>query len=230
MKYGTLYLIATPIDEINPLESEAKALMLKACDDTDNSLFLIEDLKPCRRRWIRFGLDRSFIDDFILFNEHTQRDIEQDIISQIQNGKNAYLMSDGGLPAFCDPGQKLVRKCHELGIRVTCTPHSNSISLAVALSGIDCSNFTFAGFPPRKPDERKNYLTNLKKVKMPKVLMDTPYRLTRLIEESLEVFGDTTAFIGMELNGEEEELLYGKLSKLLKKVNGLKKEFILIIK
>lgn len=230
MKYGTLYLIATPIDEINPLESEAKALMLKACDDADNSLFLIEDLKPCRRRWIRFGLDRSFIDDFILFNEHTQRDIEQDIISQIQNGKNAYLMSDGGLPAFCDPGQKLVRKCHELGIRVTCTPHSNSISLAVALSGIDCSNFTFAGFPPRKPDERKNYLTNLKKVKMPKVLMDTPYRLTRLIEESLEVFGDTTAFIGMELNGEEEELLYGKLSKLLKKVNGLKKEFILIIK
>ncbi|WP_419172036.1 SAM-dependent methyltransferase [Halobacteriovorax sp.] len=230
MKYGTLYLIATPIDEINPLESEAKALMLKACDDADNSLFLIEDLKPCRRRWIRFGLDRSFIEDFILFNEHTQRDIEQDIISQIQNGKNAYLMSDGGLPAFCDPGQKLVKKCHELGIRVTCTPHSNSISLAVALSGIDCSNFTFAGFPPRKPDERKNYLTNLKKVKMPKVLMDTPYRLTRLIEESLEVFGDTTAFIGMELNGEEEELLYGKLSKLLKKVNGLKKEFILIIK
>ncbi|AYF44464.1 S-adenosylmethionine-dependent methyltransferase, YraL family [Halobacteriovorax sp. BALOs_7] len=230
MKYGTLYLIATPIDEINPLEPEAKALMLKACDDADNSLFLIEDLKPCRRRWIRFGLDRSFIDDFILFNEHTQRDIEQDIISQIQNGKNAYLMSDGGLPAFCDPGQKLVKKCHELGIRVTCTPHSNSISLAVALSGIDCSNFTFAGFPPRKPDERKNYLTNLKKVKMPKVLMDTPYRLTRLIEESLEVFGDTTAFIGMELNGEEEELLYGKLSKLLKKVNGLKKEFILIIK
>lgn len=230
MKYGTLYLIATPIDEVNPLESEAKALMLKACDDADNSLFLIEDLKPCRRRWIRFGLDRSFIDYFILFNEHTQRDIEQDIISQIQNGKNAYLMSDGGLPAFCDPGQKLVKKCHELGIRVTCTPHSNSISLAVALSGIDCSNFTFAGFPPRKPDERKNYLTNLKKVKMPKVLMDTPYRLTRLIEESLEVFGDTTAFIGMELNGEEEELLYGKLSKLLKKVNGLKKEFILIIK
>ncbi|MEH0861636.1 SAM-dependent methyltransferase [Halobacteriovorax sp. DPLXC-1] len=230
MKYGTLYLIATPIDEINPLESEAKALMLKACDDADNSLFLIEDLKPCRRRWIRFGLDRSFIDDFILFNEHTQRDIEQDIISQIQNGKNAYLMSDGGLPAFCDPGQKLVKKCHELGMRVTCTPHSNSISLAVALSGIDCSNFTFAGFPPRKPDERKNYLTNLKKVKMPKVLMDTPYRLTRLIEESLEIFGDTTAFIGMELNGEEEELLYGKLSKLLKKVNGLKKEFILIIK
>ncbi|RZF20525.1 MULTISPECIES: SAM-dependent methyltransferase [Halobacteriovorax] len=230
MKYGTLYLIATPIDEVNPLESEAKALMLKACDDADNSLFLIEDLKPCRRRWIRFGLDRSFIDDFILFNEHTQRDIEQDIITQIQNGKNAYLMSDGGLPAFCDPGQKLVKKCHELGIRVTCTPHSNSISLAVALSGIDCSNFTFAGFPPRKPDERKNYLTNLKKVKMPKVLMDTPYRLTRLIEESLEVFGDTTAFIGMELNGEEEELLYGKLSKLLKKVNGLKKEFILIIK
>lgn len=230
MKYGTLYLIATPIDEVNPLESEAKALMLKACDDADNSLFLIEDLKPCRRRWIRFGLDRSFIDDFILFNEHTQRDIEQDIITQIQNGKNAYLMSDGGLPAFCDPGQKLVKKCHELGIRVTCTPHSNSISLAVALSGIDCSNFTFAGFPPRKPDERKNYLTNLKKVKMPKVLMDTPYRLRRLIEESLEVFGDTTAFIGMELNGEEEELLYGKLSKLLKKVNGLKKEFILIIK
>lgn len=230
MKNGTLYLIATPIDEHNPLEGQALSLMKAACEDKENSLFLIEDLKPCRRRWIRFGLDRSFIEDFILFNEHTQKEIEQDIISRIQNGKNAYLMSDGGLPAFCDPGQKLVKRCHELGIRVTCTPHSNSISLAVALSGIDCANFTFAGFPPRKPDERKQYLSNLKKVAMPKVLMDTPYRLTRLIEESLEVFGDTTAFIGMELNGEEEELLYGKLSKLLKKVNGLKKEFILIIK
>ncbi|MGI4992936.1 SAM-dependent methyltransferase [Halobacteriovorax sp. GFR7] len=229
-KYGTLYLIATPIDEQNPLDTTALNLLKSAIEKREQSLFLIEDLKPCRRRWIRFGLDREIIEDFILFNEHTQVEIENEIITKIQSGKNAYLMSDGGLPAFCDPGQKLVKRCHELGIRVTCTPHSNSISLAVALSGIDCANFTFAGFPPRRPEERKEFLKNLTKVNMPKVLMDTPYRLTRLLEESVEVFGDRLAFVGMELNGEDEELKYGKLSKLLKDISGLKKEFILIIK
>ncbi|EQC44870.1 SAM-dependent methyltransferase [Bacteriovorax sp. Seq25_V] len=226
---GTLFLIATPIDEESPLEPIALDLLMKASADEQNSILLIEDLKPCRRRWLRFGLPRESIESFIQFNEHTQRELAPKIISLINSGKNAYLMSDGGLPAFCDPGQVLVRLAHEAGIRVTCTPHSNSISLAVALSGIDCSKFLFTGFLPKDGDDRKRVLNEYSLLEYPVILMDTPYRLKRTLEEIDEVMPKRKLFLGMDLNSSSEELLYAKASKILKKLDEVKREFIIIL-
>ncbi len=226
---GQLFLIATPIDEESPLEPIALDLLMKACTDYTNSILLIEDLKPCRRRWLRFGLPREAIDHFIQFNEHTQKELAPKIISDLMSGKNVYIMSDGGLPAFCDPGQVLVRMAHENAIKVSCTPHSNSISLAVALSGIDCSKFLFTGFLPKDGDERKRVLSEYESLNHAVVLMDTPYRLKRTLEEISEVMPNRKLFLGMDLNSSSEELLYGRASKILKKLNELKREFIIIL-
>src|SRR5690606_32539801 len=91
-------------------------------------------------------LPREAIEKFILYNEHTRDELAPKIISELQVGKKAYLMSDCGLPAFCDPGVALVRMCHEHNLKITSAPFSNSISLAMALSGIDHSRFIFEGF------------------------------------------------------------------------------------
>ena len=64
----------------------------------------MEDPKPARRAWIRFGLDRKFIDNFVYYNEQTRIDILEDLVKELKSGKNVYLLSDCGLPAFCDPG------------------------------------------------------------------------------------------------------------------------------
>lgn len=223
-----LVLVPTPIDEESPLEQTAFEVLKKAADDPENNLILIEDLKPGRRRWLRWGLQREAIENFFLFNEHTQEKSLLEVMSHLHKGKTIYLMSDGGLPAFCDPGQKLVRQCHLEKIKVTSLPFSNSISLAVALSGIDCRNFYFAGFLAKNSDERRNRLVQLDKMETPIVLMDTPYRLKKLLDEIGSVNSKRKVFLGIDLNQSSEELYYGKISNILKHLKDLKREFILI--
>ncbi|PIK15484.1 SAM-dependent methyltransferase [Halobacteriovorax sp. JY17] len=226
---GILTLIPTPIDEESPLEQVAFQKLEEAAKNPSENIFIIEDLKPGRRRWLKFGLTRDLVEDFVLFNEHTREEVLPNILSSLKAGKNAFIMSDGGLPAFCDPGVELVRACHEEGIKVTSTPFSNSISLALALSGIDHSKFTFGGFLPIKAPEREEELSSILKRRETIILMDTPYRMKKLLNEVRELNTGRKAFLAMDLNCPSEELHYGNLEGILKKVSEFKREFILIL-
>ena len=142
---GILYLIPTPIDGESKLAVENFELLRLACDNSDRSVFVMEDPKPARRAWLRFGLDREFIDQFIYYNEQTRSNLVQELVQQLKNGKNIYMMSDCGLPAFCDPGADLVDACHKSNLTVTAGKFNNSISLALALSGFNHNKFKFFG-------------------------------------------------------------------------------------
>ncbi|EQC49327.1 tetrapyrrole methylase [Bacteriovorax sp. BSW11_IV] len=228
---GKLVLVPTPIDETNPLEGVAHALLLKAAtDELENSIFVIEDLKPGRRRWLSWKLPREVVEDFVLFNEHTSEKLAPDLIKKLKSGHNIYLMSDGGLPAFCDPGQNLVKLCHEQNIKVTATPFQNSISLAIALSGIDHNKFLFAGFLPIKDPERALAMDEIVGNKITTVLMDTPYRLKKLLEElENKIDKKRNVFLAMDLNSENEELLFGPVKQIRSKLKEFKREFILVL-
>lgn len=231
---GQLTLIPTPIDELGQLEQVAHALLLdRATNYPDQSLFVIEDLKPGRRRWLHWKLPRESVDSFVLYNEHTATVASEDLLNSLKQGRNVYLMSDGGLPAFCDPGIELVNRCHQHGIKVTSTPFANSISLALALSGLDHRRFIFEGFLPLKAEERQLALQNILNQSTTAVLMDTPYRFKKLLEEinsALKQLGrEKQVFVAMDLNRETEELLRGTAEELLKKIRDFKREFILIV-
>lgn len=227
---GKLILIPTPLDEALPLEGVAHALLLKECL-SENSVLLVEEHKVARQRWIKWGLPREAIDRFVLFNEHTQEDARDKVISELKSNKTVYLMSDGGLPAFCDPGQKLVKICHEKKIVVTSTPFPNSIALAVALSGIDHSKFSFAGFLSSDASERKKELEHIAGRAETVVLMDTPYRLNALITDigSSRLKG-RKFFLATNLNSINEKIFYGSFSDIQKASESLHKpEFIIVV-
>ncbi len=228
---GTLYLIPTPIDENSPLEQCAFELLNKAAtQEKENSCFVIEDLKPGRRRWLRFKLPRDIVESFVLCNEHTAKEASQALLQELKKGKNVYIMSDGGLPAFCDPGRELVDLCHRHKIKVTSTPFANSISLALAMSGYYHQRFVFEGFLPVEKEKRSKALNELRNEKRTLILMDTPYRLKRLLEELQEVFGKKREmFLALDLNAENEELMRGAASHLIKNISNFKREFILIL-
>lgn len=224
-----LILVATPIQDHLPLEPVAKELLLADALKAD-VMILVEEHKIGRQRWLRWGLPREAIEKFILFNEHTQEKIQSDIISQIKDGKKAYLLSDCGLPAFCDPGQKLVDACHKQRIKVSATPFPNSISLAVALSGFSHSKFVFSGFVPVKEPERSEWMHS--ELKRPETLiwMDTPYRLKKLLEEVSKLCNDREIFLGCDLGGAKELLVRGNPQALIKAIGeNEKREFILVI-
>jgi 16S rRNA (cytidine1402-2'-O)-methyltransferase len=224
---GHLTLIPTPIDDLSPLCQKTIDTILLGIKNKD--LILVEEHKANRRRWIQHGLPRESIEDFVLYNEHTRDELKKEILADLKKGRNAMLLSDCGLPAFCDPGQELVDLCHQQKIKVTATPFSNSIALAIALSGFKHDKFMFEGFIPVKRDERIKELKRILNNNLTSILMDTPYRLGRLLEEVQRVDDTRDLFLGLDLNQETEELHRGNASSMLKKIKELKREFILIV-
>ena len=232
MKTGTLTLIPTPLSEVGELEPVAfKVLLEAATNDHENSVFVIEDLKPGRRRWLGFKLPRETIEQFVLYNEHTADLASKDLLSQLQQGKNVFLMSDGGLPAFYDPGVELVNLCHQNKIKVTSTPFFNSVSLALALSGFSHRKFWFEGFLPIEATERQAAIKNILNLKTTSILMDTPYRLKRVLEEFQSAWGASKKklFVAMDLNTETEELRRGTPKELLAVITDVKREFVIVV-
>ncbi|OFZ47287.1 MAG: hypothetical protein A2404_14900 [Bdellovibrionales bacterium RIFOXYC1_FULL_39_130] len=232
---GKLTLIPTPIDEETPLDSAARTLLLSAFEkEREKSIFAIEDIRPGRRRWLRFGLPREAVDNLVQYNEHTREKESGRLIELMQQGMNVYLMSDGGLPAFCDPGQELVALCHHHKIKVTASSFANSTLLALALSGFSHKKFVFEGFLSAKKEERFGELERLCKDKRTIILMDTPYRLKQLLEDlslALEKQGqpDRRVFLALDLNAANEALYLGTVEALRAGINYEKREFILVL-
>nr|BDT28254.1 SAM-dependent methyltransferase [Bacteriovorax sp. HI3] len=229
---GTLTLIPTPLSEEGELEPRAFRLLNEAAtNERENSVFVIEDLKPGRRRWLGFKLPRDCVESFVLYNEHTAQTVSKELLAELQKGKNVFLMSDGGLPAFYDPGVELVNLCHQNKIRVTSTPFFNSVSLALALSGFSHRKFWFEGFLPIDSEERAKAIKNILNLKTTAIVMDTPYRLKRVLEEFQSAWGSSKKklFVAMDLNAETEELQRGTPKELLNVINDVKREFVLIV-
>lgn len=230
--YGILTLVPTPIADNLPLEPVAFSLLEKAVNfEKDQSVFVIEDLKPGRKRWLSFKLPREIVDSFKLYNEHTAKEIVNELLLDLKNGKNVYLMSDGGLPAFYDPGIELVNLCHINKIKVTATPFPNSVALALALSGFSHQKFWFEGFLPLEGLDRVKTLKNLFSMKNTSILMDTPYRLKRVLEECRDIHDKSgkRLFLAMDLGSPNELCLRGSPVELLSSLTELRREFVLVI-
>ncbi|MCK5072638.1 MAG: SAM-dependent methyltransferase [Bacteriovoracaceae bacterium] len=229
---GILTLIPTPIDEENQLEACAKELLQTAfINEKEKSIFVVEEHKAGRRRWIRFGLPREAVEDFFLYNEHNNQKSAEKLLLELKSGKNIYLMSDGGLPAFCDPGRILVDLCHKNKIKVTATPFPNSIILALSMSGFESNKFVFEGFLPREKKERMKRLNEILKDKRTLVLMDTPYRLERILDELKVAMKKHSReiFLAMDIGSSTEELLRGTVESVLKRLKEKKREFVIVI-
>lgn len=224
-----LILVPTPISDELPLESVALNLLMRDALK-ENIILLVEEHKVARQRWLKWGLPREAIEKFQLYNEHTSDKMKDEVMKELKAGKTVYLMSDCGLPAFCDPGQNLVDLCHKRGVKVTSTPFPNSISLAVALSGFSHARFSFCGFVPVKEPDRTNWIKAELKRPETMVWMETPYRLKKLLEDLNATGTKREVFLGMDLGSPTEKLIRGPVSFLKSAIpEGEKREFVLII-
>ena len=224
-----LILVPTPISDEHPLETVALELLKRDALKSD-VILLVEEHKVARQRWLKWGLPREAIEKFQLYNEHTSDKMKVEMIKELKSGKKIYLMSDCGLPAFCDPGQNLVDLCHKQKIKVTATPFPNSIALAISLSGFSHTRFLFSGFVPVKEPERAEWIKNELKRSETQVWMETPYRLKKLLEDLVKSGTKRDIFLGMDLGSPTEQLLRDQASQIIKDLgDGEKREFVLIV-
>ncbi len=199
-------------------------------NSSKSGIIVFEDPKPARQMWLKNGLPREMIDHFQYLNEHQWEKESHGLLKSIQQGHNVFLMSDGGVPAFCDPGAFLVGQCHERSMTVRMTPFPNSVLQAIALSGYLESQFHFYGFLPKGEEERQALYSKIREErKFLKVVMDTPYRLEKVLTELKEhQFKDV--FLALDLNCLSEEHYRGSPGKILSQLSLFKREFILVIK
>lgn len=227
---GRLIIFPSPLDGTKAISTEDR-LFLEQANRDEQTKIVVEDHKPARRRWISWGLDREAIDKFILFNEHSMHEMQDQILAELKSGISMVLLSDGGMPGFCDPGAELIFECHKNKIPIETRPFHNSVMLALVMSGLPHQPFAFYGFPPAKKDQRKEFFQNIAKWKDTMVLMDTPYRLNQIVDEVSESLGGRLCFLAMDLACENQELILKEASELahtLRK-NKIKREFILVI-
>ncbi|MGB0452558.1 MAG: SAM-dependent methyltransferase [Bacteriovoracaceae bacterium] len=228
---GELILIPTPISEDKNLHQDSIEAINQTLGSTDEVLFVVEEHKIARRRWIKWGLERSLIDQFIIYNEQTWHDEVDPLIEKLKKGFKVFIQSDGGLPGLFDPGRELIFRSWENGVNVTSLNFDNSVVLALTLSGFRNTSFEVKGFIPRKADEREKFWKQMNSCKQTAVIMDTPYRLSKVIQE---LQGSITnqnrlVYIGCNLNTKEEFSYWGTI-KSLKSFSGPEKaNFVLCL-
>ena len=217
---GCLYVVATPIGNADDITLHA----IKILNDVD--AVICEELKEGSK--LLHSLD--IIKPLIVMNEHNESEVIETLIIEIMAGKRFALVSDCGTPLFADPGKKLVSNLTDMGLKVIPIPGTSSLMAALSVCAFPMDHFVFSGFLPPKNDQRKMRLNKLKYADSPVVLMDTPYRMGRLLDEIIEFFGkNQQIFLGMDLTQPKETILHGPVVDIAKKVKGQKREFILIL-
>ena len=177
---GTLYLCATPIGNLEDMTFRAvrtlKEADLIAAEDTRNSIKLLNHFE------IRTPMTS--------YHEYNKIEKGRKLTDLLLEGKNIALITDAGTPGISDPGEELVKMCHEAGITVTAVPGAAACVTALTISGLPTRRFAFEAFLPSDKKERRDVLEELKDETRTIVLYEAPHRLVKTLEELRETLGD----------------------------------------
>jgi 16S rRNA (cytidine1402-2'-O)-methyltransferase len=205
MATGRLYLVATPIGNLGDITLRAldalRQVDVVASEDTRHTGLLLRHFEISKPQ--------------IAFHEHNERQAAPRIIALLEEGKSVAVVTSAGTPGISDPGFVLVREAVRAGIEVTALPGPAAFVMALVLSGLPVHSFTFRGFPPHKPGQRRHFLEADKDSPYTLIYYESPFRLRKLLQDALGVFGDRPAAIAKELTKLHESVRRGTLSELL---------------
>ena len=176
---GVLYIVGTPIGNLNDLSPRALNILEKV------SLIACEDTRQTKKIMSKFQLKNNLVS----FNKNNSSSKIPKIISELNSGKSIALVSDAGMPSICDPGEDLIKKVRSNKLNIICVPGPCAALTALVSSGLPSSKFTFEGFFPKKSSERKKLLAEINKSEKTIILFESPHRLKKLLNELKEYCG-----------------------------------------
>lgn len=218
---GKLYLVPTPIGNLEDMTLRAIRI-LKEVD-----VILAEDTRTSSKLLDHFEIKNKLVSHH-KFNEH--KTVET-IARQIEDGKNAALISDAGTPGISDPGFLLVRTCLEKEINVECLPGATALIPALVNSGFSTDRFTFEGFLPQKKGRQKK-IKELATEPRTMIFYESPFRLIKSLEQFAEFFGpERRASVSRELSKFYEENRRGTLTELIEYFGSktIKGEIVIVV-
>jgi len=220
-KTGKLYIVATPIG--NPRDITLRALdILKSVDG-----IICEERREGSTLLKRLDVPEK---PLIPLNEHNEAEATADLVIRMFKGESFALISDAGTPVFADPGAYLIQEASLNGLQVVPIPGPSSLMAILSVLDFKLDKFIFGGFLPRVPDQRRQELTRLRGLRLPVVLMDTPYRLAALLDDVEKTFGKGQRLtLGFDLTLDSEIILRGTPAEVKKALGPRKGEFMLIV-
>lgn len=215
---GTLYVVGTPIGNLEDLSPRASRVLrevaLVAAEDTRVARRLLNHLETRPR--------------LISFHEHNWRERLEPVLQVLEEGDVA-LVSDAGMPGISDPGRELVAAAAVRDVRIESVPGPSAVTTALSVSGLPAGAFQFLGFLPRRRRERQARLREAAASPITLALFEAPHRLRATLEDIALVFGQRPIAVCRELTKLHEEVFRGTASAALEHFDAPRGEFALVI-
>lgn len=192
---GTLYVVATPIGNLQDITIRALEVLAKV------DLIAAEDTRQTRKLFQSQGIKGRLIS----FTEHNQAQRIPRLLKALQVGDVA-LVSDAGTPGVSDPGRALVEQAHLAGHRVVPIPGPSAVVAALSVSGLDASKYVFLGFLPRRRAERRALVQKVSALGFSIVIFEAPHRLPETLRDLVEVLGNRRCLLAREITKLHEEI------------------------
>ena len=219
--FGTLYLVATPIGNMGDLSPRAKEILASA------DLIAAEDTRVTGALLKKLDIEKKLVS----YYEHNAAMRSSLLIRHLEDGDTVALVSDAGTPAISDPGEAIVEECIRRGIDVYPIPGPCAFVCALTVSGFSTARFSFIGFLPSKPNDRKKELEIIKHREETLIFYEAPHRLLKTLSDMKEVFGEERRVcVSREITKKFEEHIRGTLAEVLThfETNPVKGEFVIV--
>ena len=201
---GTLYIVATPIGNLEDITLRALRILKEA------DLIAAEDTRHTRKLLDHYGIDKPLTS----YHEHNERTKAHDLVARLKRGENVALVSDAGTPTLSDPGFRLIREAILASVPVVPVPGPSALTAVLSVSGLPTDRFVFEGFLPAKKGERRARLNRLREETRTLVFYEAPHRLRESLADLLEIFGDREVVLGREITKIYEEFIRGRVSEV----------------
>lgn len=219
---GTLYVVATPIGNLDDITFRAVRILREA------DIIACEDTRQTRKLLDHFGISRPLVS----YHDHNERARAAQLLVELESGRSVAVVSDAGTPLIADPGYRIVKEARERGIAVSPIPGPSALPAALSASGLPTDAFVFGGFLAAKSAQRRKELGKWKDAAATLVFYETPHRVCETLRDIAEVLGERAVVIGREITKLHEEFLQGSASELeveLSKRPAVKGEFVVMI-
>lgn len=216
---ATLYLVATPIGNLNEMTPRAiqvlKEVDVIAAEDTRNTMKLLSHFN-IKTRCIAHHL-------------HNEKESTNGLLKLLAQGSDIALVSDAGYPLLSDPGQYVVEQVIKAGFSVVPISGANAGLNALVASGLSAQPFLFYGFLGNSEKERLQSLHEIKDLPYTVILYEAPHRIEKMLKSAREVLGNRRICLARELTKKHEEFIRGTISEVLEIVDDLKGEMVIIV-
>lgn len=219
---GTLYIVATPIGNLEDMTHRAVRVLKEA------DVIACEDTRHTARLLRHYGIERPTIS----YHEHNEAARAEELVARLEQGLNVAQVSDAGMPGISDPGYRVIRLAIERGVPVVPVPGPSALIAALAGSGLPTDSFQFLGFLPAKSGQRRTLLESLGAAQSTIVVYEAPHRIVETMQDIVEMLGaERPVVLARELTKVHEEFVRGTAAEVLARVREreLKGEITLLI-